>query len=167
MRVDFRLTPEGDLDLGPQQTDANGNLLYYQHYAGLAALPMETTRPGDGAVPIRDAGLVYLQEADLQLIKSRVQTDNPDWHWFPQVGANLSDLIGRRNNPATAAAGKAQILAALTYDNAFKAEDITIDAIPVGVNELLFDLRLTNRTGSYRFLLTLDVTIGVTNFYEA
>lgn len=170
MNLDIALSASGDLVLGQQATDANGHLLYYRKEGGMMGdfgyLPETTTDPSGGGLPVRDLNYVRGEASELQLIKSRLQTDNPDWYFYKQVGADLSDLIGQANSPRTANAGKAMILRALTYDKAFAEEDLRIEAVPVGPHQILFDLQLSRRNNLVRYALILDLTLGVTNVYE-
>ena len=170
MNLDIALSASGDLVLGQQATDKDGRLLYYLKQGGMmgnfGALPETTTDPSGGGLPVRDLNYVRGEASELQLIKSRLQTDNPDWYFYKQVGADLSDLIGQPNSPSTANAGKAMILRALTYDKAFAEEDLRIEAVPVGPHQMLFDLQLKRRSNLVRYALVLDLTLGVTNVYE-
>lgn len=160
------LSPEGDLILGQQQTDADGFLLYYADFSGGNETPKLTTDPSIGTIPVRDIDVIYGEASELQLIKSRLATENPDWYFYSTVGADLTDLIGEPNNQRTAQKGVEQILNALTYDNAFNEEDLTIEAIPVGPNQILYDIQLDRRNKLIRYAVTLDLTLGVYNTYE-
>lgn len=166
MRLDMALSPEGDLILGQQQTDENGFLLYYVDFAGGNETPKLTTDPSIGTVPVRDIDMVYSEASELQLIKSRLSTENPDWYFYSEVGADLTDLIGQPNNRRTAQKGTEQILRALTYDNAFAEKDLTIEAVPVGPNQILYDIQLARRNKLIRYAVTFDLTLGVYNTYE-
>ena len=166
MRFDMALSAEGDLILGQQQTDANGFLLYYVDYAGGNEIPKLTTDPSIGTVPVRDINVVYSEASELQLMKSRLTTENPDWYFYPEVGADLTDLIGKPNNMKTAQEGIEMILRALTYDNAFNANDLKVEAVPVGPNQILYDVQLSRRNKLIRYAVTLDLQLGVYNTYE-
>lgn len=166
MNLDIKLSPDGDLMLGEQQTDENGYLLYYADFSNNNEPAMLTTDPTIATTPVRDIEMVYGEGSELQLIKSRLNTENPDWYFYPQVGADLTDLIGENNSPQTALVGESAILRALTYDGAFSAEDLTVSGIPVGPGELFFDIQLKRRYRTHRFGVTLDLTLGVYNVFE-
>jgi len=166
MRLDMGLSPEGDLTLGQQQTDKDGFLLYYVDYSAAGEPPMLTTDPSIGTLAVRDIEVVYGEESELQLIKSRLTTENPDWYFYPEIGADLTDLIGQPNNMRTAKRGIELIERALTYDGAFKSADLSIEGIPVGPNQILYDVQLARRNKLIRYAITLDLTLGVYNTYE-
>lgn len=166
MNLDIRLSEEGDLMLGQQQTDENGYLLYYADFSNAGEPPMLTTDPTIGTTAVRDIDMIYGEASELQLIKSRLNTENPDWYFYPQVGADLTDLIGERNSPQTAQRGKELILRALTYDGAFKLEDLSVEVIPVGPSELFFDVQLSRRNKMFRYGVTLDLVLGAFNVFE-
>lgn len=164
--IDFKLSNDGDLVLGQQQTDEDGYLLYYQDNENNEGEVLLTTDPELGTVPVRDLELAHDEDAELQLIKSRIQTDNPDWYNYPNIGANLSDLIGELNTPETAERGKNLILESLTRGQTFKSEDLTIEAIPVSGTNLLFDVRLKRHTRFVRYALIFDFEVGIVNEYQ-
>lgn len=164
--LDFKLSKEGDLVLGEQSVDENGFLLYYQLPVGDDTEPYLTRTPSDLTIPVRDIDLVYEDEADLQFIWSRMQTENPDWRPYPNVGADLTDLIGMPNTPETARLGEDLILRSLTYDGAFKRNDLEVNAIPVGPFTLFFDVKLKRGDNLVRYSGTMDLEMGVWNEYD-
>lgn len=164
MSTDIYLTADGDLALGQQATDKDGYLLYYRFHN--ESDPFITTEAEAGDVPIRDIQVVDGEERDLQLIRNRLMTENPDWRLYPEVGADLSDLIGLSNTPATAEAGVQLIRNALTRNGAFRPEQLTVDAVPVGPHTLLFDIRVSRSRSILRYVGTLDLTLGSWNEYE-
>lgn len=166
MRLDIAMSSEGDLILGQQQTDENGFLLYYIDIPGGGEAPKLTNDPSIGSIPVRDISVIYEEESELQLIKNRLTTENPDWYFYPEVGADLTDLIGLPNNLKTAEKGKQLILKALTYDEAFDADDLSIEGIPVGPQQILYDVQLRRKNKLIRFAVTLDLTLGIYNTYE-
>lgn len=166
MRIDFQLDDDGDLKLGTQQVNAEGYLLYYRQPTGEDQKPYLTTEPGVGTVPVRDFSLVLEEASELQLIRTRLMTENPDWSLYKTVGADLTELIGRRNNPQTAALGENLIMRALTYDNAFEKERVSVEAIPVSQAKILFVLTLKKKTTQNRYGISFDLQLGITNIYE-
>lgn len=103
-------------------------------------------------MPVRDFSLVLEEASELQLIRTRLMTENPDWSLYKTVGADLTELIGRRNNPQTAALGENLIMRALTYDNAFEKERVSVrrDSRQSGKNTFCFDFKEKNDTKSLR-----------------
>lgn len=163
MNYDIKLSPEGDLVLGQQLLDEEGYFLYYRKDEDQ---PMEITRDPEGNTPIRDLEVVHSEDSELQLIKSRLQTDNPDWRNYPNIGANLSDLIGEVNSPETASKGIELIKRALTYDEVFSEEDLEVQAIPVSAEQLMFDIRLFRENRYLRYPVLFDFNVGIMNGYE-
>lgn len=156
------MTEEGDLELGDQQTDENGYLLYYTE---LGSSNM-TIDPNESAVPVRDVEMAWGDEAEVQLIMSRLKTENPDWLLHDGIGADMSDLIGEPNTQETAAMGVEKIRLALTYKDTFKDEELEIIPIPVSANEILFDIWVNRSYGVSRYPIILDLEYGLLNYYE-
>lgn len=165
MRYDFTLTEDGDLVLGQQVTDENGKYLYYLDTSNNNEPPIITTDP-EGNIPIRDARVSYDNDVRLQLIHTRIRTDNPDFSLYPEIGANLSDLIGLPNNEATAMQGVDQIYACLTADGAFQGEELDIQVAPVSRDSILFDIKLLNSDPYLRFAVVFNFNVGILNAYE-
>lgn len=163
---DFKLSEDGDLVLGQQATDAQGYLLYYQVIQGEKTEIYRTKDPELGNIPVRDIGMVYGEEGDLQLIKSRLQTDSPDWHAFPQLGANLSDLMGLPNIQSTAARLANQIKQSLTYDGAFGQNELSIEVAPVGPTTLFVDIKVERRNDLIRYPGIYELSTGTWNEYD-
>lgn len=166
MIYDLKLDADGDLILGDQARDADETPLYYTRAMGTGERPQLTTDPEIGSVPVRPLQIVSGESSILQLVRARLMTENPDWLLYPKVGADLSDLIGKRNTPMTAEEGRSMIIRALTYDAAFSERELTVEAIPVSRETLLFDIKILRRGNVYRYALTLSLQLGITNFYE-
>lgn len=165
MILDFKMTPDGDLDLGQQATNDDGNLLYYTTSV-MEDPGVITSDVTENTIPIRDLDIAYGEEADLQLIKTRFRTDAPDWLTYPNLGANISELAGELNNEKTALKGKAMILSALTDDQAFQTEELEIDYAPVSISEIIYDIKLSRRSNVNRYVFLLNLEQGVLNYYE-
>lgn len=88
----------------------------------------------------------------VQEIKTRLKADQLDWDLYPDVGAELSELIGEPNNKATAETGKAKIIAALTRDGLVDISDLSVKYMPVGPDSLLYklDVRVTPTDENYQ-----------------
>lgn len=163
--MDFKLTDEGDLDLGQQQVDRDGYLLYhtqaYQH-----EYPAEpTTNPEIGETPIRDFKTVHEDQERLQLIQTRMKTENPDFYLYQEVGASLTDFIGRKNNRDTANEIELRVRDTLLRNDAFDEEELNITVVPVSFDEVLVDILLDNSNHHIRYAFTLDFNLGIKNTY--
>lgn len=163
MKIDFRMSDDGDLVLGEQLMNENGELLYRDP----SRLSGYTTEVSETTIPMRDMGIAYGDEVDIQLIRFRLNTDAPDYSVHPNLGANLSDLIGEMNTRSTMEKGKAYILEALTYDSSFNRSELDIAGIPYDRSKILYSIRLM-REGreSVRIPLLFDLERGVMNTYE-
>ena len=89
--------------------------------------------------------LSFVQEA-----KTRVRSELYEWKLHPDLGASLSDLIGRPNTRGIANEGKARIIASLSRDGFLAQKYITVRSIPVDRNHLMYRLkiRLPDMSGS-------------------
>lgn len=166
MNRDIALSPDGDLMLGQQLVDEEGFLLYWMGGYRDGDTPLITNDPNLGIRPVRDMKEIFMEESELQLIKNRVQTEAPDWKHYPNLGGNLTDLIGMPNTSQTAEYGVELITKTLTYDKAFKTEELIVNGIPVGKNQLLFDIKLIKESRIVRYALTYDLDQGLINNYE-
>lgn len=79
-----------------------------------------------------DLALAGGVEEKLQMARCRILTDAPGWFHHPNLGANLSDLLGEPNSAKTAQDGAARIVAALTYDGYFVPGEVDVEAVPDG-----------------------------------
>lgn len=165
MEYDLKLTPDGDLVLGQQQTNDQGEFLYYEDLFQNGGAPRLTTVP-DGNVPVRDIEPVYGDESRLQLVHTRVKTDSPDFTLYPTLGANLSDLIGMRNNETNAQRGVQMIIDTLTADDAFDPNTIDVDVVPISEDEVLFDIKLMRQEVYARYAIIFNFELGIINEYE-
>lgn len=163
MKIDFRMSEDGDLVLGEQLTNEQGELLYRDP----SRLSGYTTEVSESTIPMRDVGIAYGDEVDIQMIRFRLNTDAPDYSVHPTLGANLSDLIGEMNTRATMEKGKAFILQALTYDGALSEHELEVSGIPYDQTKILYSVRLI-REGrpSVRIPLLFDIELGIMNTYE-
>lgn len=166
MSTDIYLTPDGDLALGQQAVDQDGFLLYYAFQDASQTTLVQTINPEEGSIPIRDVKLVDGEEQDLQLMRTRLMTENPDWDLYPRIGADLTDLIGLPNTQETAELGIRLIEQSLTSDGAFSLNELSVDVVPVGPTTLLFDIKLNRHHTLLRYAGTLDLRLGVWNQFE-
>lgn len=163
--IDIRLSDEGDLILGQQATDDEGYLLYY-YPSGEAGVMNTTNNPDIGVIPVRDMEMVYSAEGDAQLIRTRLRTENPDWILYPEVGADLTDLIGEMNTPQTADRGIEMIYRTLTYDGAFRREDLEVTAAPVSHSTILFHIKLIRNNFLVNYAGILNFELNTWNEYD-
>lgn len=163
--MDFRLTQDGDLVLGQQAIDDEGYLLYYQIDPESTIRPIITRDIDNGAIEIRDIQTVHQDEEKLQLISSRLRTENPDWYLYESVGASLTDFIGRVNNPDTALEIENRVESTLIRNDAFLSEELEINVVPTSRSEVLVDIILDSENRYLRYAFSLDFDIGINNTY--
>ena len=162
--MDFRLTQDGDLMLGQQAIDDEGYLLYYQIDPENTVRPI-VTRDVDATIEIRDIQTVHQDEERLQLINSRLRTENPDWYLYESVGASLTDFIGRVNNPDTALEIENRVESTLIRNDAFLSEELEINVVPTSRSEVLVDIILDSENRYLRYAFSLNFDIGINNTY--
>lgn len=163
--MDFKLTQDGDLLLGQQAVDEEGYLLYYSIDSTSNNLPVVTRDINLADAAIHDLKTVHEDEERLQLIQSRLRTDNPDWYLYEEVGASLSDFIGEQNSPETAKRIEARVAETLVRNDAFSLDEIEINVVPISVNEILVDIILDSENRYLRYAFSLDFDIGISNTY--
>lgn len=159
MKVDFRFTPEGDLEVGSPSVNDLGELLYV-NLAGDVS-----TDSSEGEL-IRDIPLQVSYLSDKQVILNRLRTDNPDWVLHPDIGPSLSDLVGLPNVRETGDKGVAAIEESLTYDNFVAKNDLNVRAVPVSSTEILFHITVKRRTSELVLPVLLNLTHGLLTEYE-
>lgn len=162
VKVDWTFTEDGDLALGEPKLDENGEILYI-HEDGT----VDTDKREDGR-EIRDIGTVFDIEAEKQTIFNRLRTDSPDWYHHPNMGGNLTDLIGEPNTRETASKGITYIMNALTYKNLYTADQLSIKPVPISLEEIVFIIDIV-KFGSKvtRLPLVFNLQSGLMDFYEA
>lgn len=163
--MDFELTDDGDLYLGDQKVDEEGYLLYYKTDRMGYNLPIETRDVDEASIPIRDFSTIHQDEESLQLIKTKLKTDNPDWIMYTNVGASLTDFIGRHNNYKTGKEIESRILNTLIRDGSFNKEELKINLIPTSSNEVLIDIKFDKKSLYSRYAIILNFEIGIKNVY--
>lgn len=163
--MDFELTDDGDLYLGQQQIDEEGFFLYYMIDEIGSKLPMITRDVEEATIPIRDFKTIHEDEEKLQLIQTRLKTENPDWILYKRVGASLNDFIGRQNTATTGKEIEERVISTLTRNNSFDREELTVNLIPTSSSEVLVDIKLDSNNIYLRYAFTLNFELGVTNVY--
>lgn len=163
MRIDFGFTKDGDLMLGEQQTNAEGELLYRDP----ARPGGYTTEVSETTIPMRDIGVQFGIETMQQMIMNRLRTENPDWLLHDGIGADLSDLIGEGNTRETMEQGKAQIKKALLYDETLNERDFQIDGFPYDAERIMYVITLKQAgRQDIRIPFLFHVELGLLDAYE-
>jgi hypothetical protein len=90
---------------------------------------------GDLGDTSRGRALSFLQEA-----WTRVKSELGDWKIHPDLGSDLSKLIGEANTASLAESGKVRITTALTKDNFCDAKVLQVRYMPVGNDSILYNI---------------------------
>lgn len=159
MKVDFRFTADGDLELGSPSFDENDNLLYINLAGDIS------TDDTEGEL-IRDIPLQVSYLSDKQVILNRLRTDNPDWFLHQEIGADLSELVGLPNTRETGLKGKDLIEKSLTGDNFVLPKDLTVRPIPISSSEILFYISVSRLTGDLVIPVLFNLEHGILTEYE-
>lgn len=159
MKVDFRFTVDGDLALGSPQVNEEGELLYVDAYGNLS------TNSTEGEL-IRDIPLRHSYLSEVQVVLNRLRTDDPDWQLHPNIGANLSDLIGKPNTRETGDEGCRLIVDCLTKEGFIKESELDVRAIPYSRSEIIFRIVLTRKAGEIVLPILYNLEHGILTEYE-
>jgi len=78
-----------------------------------------------------------------QEVQTRVRSDLKDWQLHPQLGADLSSLMGEPNDKTTAEEGKTRIINALIKDGFCDRNRIKVRYMPVSRHHIYYDIGIT------------------------
>ena len=81
-------------------------------------------------------------QGDVQQVYIRLMTEPGDFHVYPTLGIDLSQLYGMPQRPETGDFGKRLIQAGLRKEGLFKGKNIKIEAIPTGADTIRFDIHI-------------------------
>lgn len=158
-KVDFAMTPDGDLSLGASKLDDNGNILYY-HSDG--TVTSDKFKDGIEGKPTREIGYVFGREAWKQIIFNRLRTDAPSWYHHPRMGGNLTDMIGEPNSRETGILGVQYIMNALTYEGLLQMTQISVRPVPINNDEIMFFVTLSIDDGEpFRIPVVFNLNYGL------
>lgn len=154
------MTEEGDLIMGSPKTDEDGKLLYVDMFGD------RTTDASRGTL-IRDIPLHVAENAEKQVIHNRLKTDAPDWFLHPDIGGNLSELIGEPNTRATGDKGVEMIRQTLIYDGFVTENNLSVRAVPVDARTIIFYVEVKNDSEIETFYpLVFNLEHGILSEYE-
>lgn len=159
MQRDFRLTEDGDLQLGSPRVNEAGELLYINRFG-------EENTNADGEL-IRDFTLAVSMNSTKQVMSNRLRTDAPDWMHHPTMGGNLSDLVGEPNTRETGERGVALIKEALMYEEFISADVLNVRAVPVSPTTILFYIEIKEDNQiELTYPLLFNLEHGILSEYE-
>jgi hypothetical protein len=108
-----------------------------------------------------DLATVNQLQYQAQQALCRVKSVTVDW-LYDNVGADLEDLLGLENNPATAELFKTKVKAALTQGGFLEEQDIYAEVIPTDKAKLVMFLFLNSpfAQDATGFEVSLDLAAG-------
>ncbi|UOE58073.1 hypothetical protein IRB79_27815 (plasmid) [Cytobacillus oceanisediminis] len=159
MKVDWRLTADGDLELGSPSYNEFDQLVYVDSAGEIS------TESTEGEL-VRDIPLAVSYMSEKQVIMNRLRTDNPDWQQHDEIGADLSELIGLQNTRETGQLGVQLIEKCLTYDDFIKPEDLFIRPVPISPGEILFYITINRPAAEMTIAVVMDLEHGLLTEYE-
>lgn len=99
---------------------------------------------------------------DIQQIYLRVMTDVGDFVLYPQLGANLSQLYGLPQSPATGELGQQMIRSALEREGRFVGSQIRVKSVPTGPQSIRFDIDVKSNNKERPRRLSVEQDVSVT-----
>ncbi|MGG0255018.1 hypothetical protein ABEY61_07485 [Bacillus toyonensis] len=159
MKVDFRFSPEGDLELGSPSYNDFDELLYIDSVGNIS------TDSSEGLL-IRDIPLQVSYLSEKQVILNRLRTDNPDWFIHREIGADLSELIGLPNTRETGDLGKSLIEKSLTGDKFLLPGNLNVRPVPVNSSEILFYITVRRKIADLVIPVLFNLEHGLLSEYE-
>lgn len=113
-----------------------------------------------GDIAVSGAGDIAMTQNqfrdDLQQAYIRMLTDQGDWLLFPDLGANLSQLIGLPQSPETGRIGENIIINALEREGTFTGKAFTVTGVPTGPSSIRFDIRITSGSRGEQTTLSVE-----------
>jgi len=102
----------------------------------------------DGDIAVGESGDIADTSYDLyrslwQEIRTRCQSERKDWAIHPNLGANLSDLLGQPSGKLLAEEGKTRIINSLTQGGYIPQSLIRVRYLPIGPTRILYDVGVT------------------------
>jgi len=94
-----------------------------------------------GDLTIAPNGDLSLAEASgvlKQDIAFRIKTDFDDFTPHPEIGADLSSLIGEVNERATALIGEQKIIRSVTQDGRVARKDLVVKSMPINLDSVVY-----------------------------
>lgn len=73
-----------------------------------------------------------------QDIAFRIKTDFDDFTPHPEIGADLSSLIGEVNERATALVGEQKIIRSVTQDGRVARKDLVVKSMPINLDSVVY-----------------------------
>jgi hypothetical protein len=101
-----------------------------------------------------------------QDIAFRLKTDNFDFTPHPDLGANLSSLIGEQNTRENTAKGEQMIVRSLTNDARVFPGDLMVKGVPVGLSTVAYYVFIRDGMSTLNVTpdMVLDMNKGILSY---
>jgi len=102
-------------------------------------IDMQVSASGDLTVaPNGDLQMADPSGVLKQDIAFRLRTDFGDFTPHPDIGADLSALIGEQNTRATSVKGEQKIVRSLTNDSRIRGTDLMVKGVPINLSSIVY-----------------------------
>lgn len=111
---------------------------------------------------LKDLSLVFNTGAVKQSVNVRLKTNIREFLLHPNVGNELSNIVGERNTRETAELGRQYLINAITKYNYIERETLSITAIPSDEKTIIYTIQIYNEPhNSISFVLEIDLEDGI------
>jgi hypothetical protein len=132
-----------------------------------AEVDIEVTASGDLVLhPNGDLRLAAPSGVLKQDVAFRLKTDNFDFTPHPDLGANLSSLVGEQNTRATSLKGEQMIVRSLTSDARIFPGDLMVKGVPVGLYNIAYYVYIRDGMSTLNVTpdMVLDMNRGILSY---
>ena len=111
---------------------------------------------------LKDFSLVSDEQAIKQSVDFRLKTNIRELFLHQEIGNELIEIIGKRNTRETAQQGINYIVKAISLNNYIPREQITVEAVPIETNKIVFIVNIDYREiKAFRIVLEVDLQDGI------
>lgn len=118
----------------------------------------------DGDIAVSSTGDLAMTETTWRDLAQQayvsIMTSKGDFVLYPNLGADLEQLYGMPQSPATGEFGRQLISDALNQTDRFRGLQYDIKAIPTGFQTIRFDIYVTS-TAQNDLVLSIEQNLGV------
>lgn len=106
---------------------------------------IQISNSGDFVVdPTGDLQLATIDQTTRQDVIFYLYTEYGDFTGQPDLGSKVVDFIGEPNTQSNAQLLQAEMLRALTTDGRFNSRDLTINIVPIAIDDVLAYVTVQN-----------------------
>ncbi len=100
----------------------------------------------------------------VQQVLTRMESNRGDWPLQREVGASLSDFLGRTNSRETADDIRNRVLSELSQSGLVAPADLRVDVVPISANTILILLYITPAGSRKSIYLTFSYNMAENKF---